>query len=88
VLRIFAVAFVLAGIMIAAKEHRILARTHVVGSCTTVATAADGSEWRACESGRLSGKPSLERDSCKDAGPRAKVELWHCPAPLQPDATR
>jgi len=87
-LRIFAVAIVLAGSMIAAKDHRLLARTHLVGSCATVATAKDGSEWRACGAGTLSGKPSLAQAGCTDAGARGSAELWRCPATLAANVAR
>ena len=87
-LRIIAVAAALVALLIATKDHRLLERTHLVGGCTTVSTANDGSEWRSCRSGWMSGRPSLERGSCTDAGPRGNTELWHCPAALVQDQTR
>lgn len=87
-LRIFAVGAVLAGIMIAAHDHRLLARVHVVGSCTTLSTAADGSQLRSCVAGQLSGKPDLTSEGCTEAGARAAAELWHCPAPLAANVAR
>jgi hypothetical protein len=87
-LRIVAVAATLIALLIAVKDHRLLQRTHLVGACSTMSTAQDGTEWRSCTGGYLSGKPVLTRDSCTDAGPRGKNELWHCPASLVQNATR
>ena len=87
-LRIFAVAAALIALLIAVKDHRLLQRTHLVGACATVSTAKDGTEWRSCADGWLSGKPTLARASCTDAGPRGRIELWHCPASLVQNATR
>ena len=67
-LRIVAVGTVLIALMIAVKDHRLLQRAHLVGYCSTFAQAADGSEWRSCVPGRLSGRPGLEFNSCTDYG--------------------
>jgi hypothetical protein len=76
----------------AVKRERLLERAHVVGSCRAVAQAPDapdGSvEWRACSSGRLSGRPSLRLNGCTSAGLRGAAELWRCPARLASSDTR
>jgi hypothetical protein len=87
-LKLFAVGAVFAGLMIGVKDHRLLERLHVTGSCSTLAVAKDGTEWRSCSAGNLSGKPSLSQDGCTDSGARGKVELWHCPASLASNVTR
>ncbi|MHB8641776.1 MAG: hypothetical protein ACYDA3_02650 [Gaiellaceae bacterium] len=81
-LKLFLVGAVVAGLMIGVKEHRLLERLHVTGSCSTLAVAKDGTEWRTCTAGNLSGKPSLANDGCTDSGARGSAELWHCPASL------
>ena len=73
--------FFVLGSYVAGNEH-VLQRSHVVGSCSTIARRVDGSEWRACAAGRLTGRPGLELSGCTDFGRRGAVEVWHCPAPL------
>ena len=87
-LRLFLVGAVLAGLMIGVKDHHLLERLHVTGSCSTLAVAKDGTEWRSCAAGNLSGKPSLSQDGCTDSGARGNLELWHCPASLTASVTR
>ena len=87
-LRILAIGTVLIALMIAVKDHRLLQRAHLVGYCSTFAQSPDGSEWRSCVSGRLSGRPGLEFNSCTDFGRRAKEEIWNCPAALDDKALR
>lgn len=87
-LRIVAVAAALIAMLIAVKDHRVLQRAHVVGSCATVLKDADGSEWRSCVAGTLSGRPDLSRSGCTDAGPRGSTEFWHCPASVAEDVVR
>jgi hypothetical protein len=64
------------------KHEHLLERAHIVGSCTTYAHGRDGTEWRRCSSGRISGRPNLKLNGCTDAGPRGDDVLWHCPARL------
>jgi hypothetical protein len=87
-LRIIAVGAALIALLIAVKSQRLLQRAHLVGYCSTFAQDADGSEWRSCVPGRLSGRPGLELDSCADFGRRGSAELWSCPAPLDDKAQR
>jgi hypothetical protein len=86
-LRIVAVAAALIASLIAIKDHRVLERMHVTGSCSTVLLNKDGSAWQTCEGGWLTGKPDLATDGCTDKGARGKVEFWHCPASLAANAT-
>jgi hypothetical protein len=87
-LRILAVGTVLIALLITVKDQRVLQRAHLVGSCSTYALAQDGSEWRACLPGRLSGRPSLELTSCTDFGRLGRAEVWNCPAALDDKAQR
>jgi hypothetical protein len=87
-LRIVAVGTVLIALLISIKDQRLLQRAHLVGSCSTLAQAPDGSEWRSCVPGRLSGRPGLELNSCTDFGRHGNAEIWGCPAALDDKAQR
>jgi hypothetical protein len=75
-------------LLVAIKTERLLERAHIVGYCTTYAKATDGSEFRECFSGWLSGRPSLRRNNCTQVGRHGANELWHCPARLGSDTSR
>ncbi len=45
-------------LLAAVKRGHVLERAHIVGACTTYAQAADGTEWRECYPGRISGGPA------------------------------
>ena len=81
-LRIVAVGLSIIALLITIKSQRVLQRAHLVGSCSTLARAVDGSEWRSCVPGKLSGRPGLTLDSCTDWGLRGDAEIWSCPARL------
>jgi hypothetical protein len=87
-LRIILVGTVLIALMTAVKTERLLQRAHLVGYCSTYAQTTDGSEWRSCVPGRLSGRPSLELNSCTDFGRQGIAEIWSCPAALDDKARR
>ncbi|HEX9268236.1 MAG TPA: hypothetical protein VF998_00195 [Candidatus Limnocylindria bacterium] len=87
-LRILAVGTMLVALLISIKSQRLLQRAHLVGFCSTVAQAEDGSEWRSCVPGRLSGRPGLELNSCTDFGRHGPAEIWNCPAALDDKAQR
>jgi hypothetical protein len=87
-LRFLAVAAAGVALLATVKRERLLERAHIVGVCTTYAQAADGTEWRQCFAGRISGRPSLKLNGCTPAGFHAKAELWHCPAQLAANTTR
>lgn len=80
--RIVAVGALLVALLITIKDQRVLQRAHLVGACSTVGGAPDGSEWRSCVPGKLSGRPALTLDSCTDWGLYGKAEYWSCPARL------
>lgn len=79
--RIFATALIILAAMVA-LQHGALRDVGLTGSCKAVQTLADGSQWVACKSGKISGRPSLTAKSCNDAGERGKLEWWHCPAQI------
>jgi hypothetical protein len=81
-LRIVVYGLCLIALLITVKSQQVLQRAHLVGSCSTVAHAVDGSEWRSCVPGRLSGRPGLRLDSCTDWGLYGTAEYWNCPAEL------
>ena len=87
-LRFLAVAAAGIALLATVKRERLLERAHLVGVCTTYAQAADGTEWRECFSGRLSGRPDLKLNGCTNAGAHGQAELWHCPARLAANTTR
>jgi hypothetical protein len=87
-LRIFLTAIFIFAALVTVKRERLLERAHIVGACTTYAHGADGTEWRECASGRISGRPSLKLNGCTDVGSHGKNELWHCPARLAANTTR
>ena len=79
--RILIVSALIAVSLYVVKENGYLARAGLMGYCTSAPTpvGTDGS-WRACHSGRLSGRPSLSVDACEPRGRLAGVEYWRCPA--------
>ena len=81
-LRIVAVGAVLVALLVAIKDQRLLQRAHLVGYCSTVAQAEDGTEWRSCVPGKISGRPGLVLDACTDFGRYGRAEIWNCPAPV------
>jgi hypothetical protein len=82
-LRIVVYGLVIFALLITIKSQRVLQRTHLVGACSTVAQATDGSQWRSCVPGKLSGRPGLTLDSCTDWGLQGNAEIWNCPAQLE-----
>jgi hypothetical protein len=81
-LRIVAVGAVLIALLITVKDQRLLQRAHLVGYCSTLQQSTDGSEWRSCVPGKVSGRPGLELDGCIDYGRYRNAEIWGCPASL------
>ena len=86
--RIFLAAILIVLALVTVKRERLLERAHMTGSCATYAYSADGTEWRKCASGRISGTPSLKLHGCTDIGPRGNAELWRCPARLEVNTSR
>ena len=66
----------------------MLQRAHLVGSCSTVASAADGSEWRSASPGSSPAGPASKLDSCTDWGLYGDAEYWSCPARSTTSAQR
>jgi hypothetical protein len=82
-IRRFAIVALLAvALMAAIKDGRLPRVTGVLGSCTVVQTAPDGTQLEACGPGRLDGMPDLSSHGCASAGTVASREYWSCPAPL------
>ena len=79
--RIVATGVLILAVMIAVQRGA-LNDIGLTGSCKAMQTLPDGTQWVACKSGKVSGRPSLDSKDCTDAGLRAKLEWWHCPAPV------
>jgi hypothetical protein len=81
--RVVVVCVLIASALAFAKEERLLDRTGLLGSCSSVEAAApDGGAWLACRPGELTGYPDLSQDSCRRGGMRGDVRYWICPTPL------
>jgi hypothetical protein len=87
-LRFMAAAAIGIALLAVVKREQVLERAHIVGACTTYAQAADGSEWRECYPGRISGRPSLKLNNCTPSGFHGDNQLWHCPAQLASNTAR
>jgi hypothetical protein len=83
-LRILVLATLAAAVLFTVKDQDVLHRAGLIGYCTTT-TAPAGAKgtWRACEKGKLSGRPDLSRQSCRRKGRTGSVEFWSCPAKLE-----
>lgn len=81
--RIVFAAAIVASTLALAKHERVLERTGLLSSCTTLsAPAPDGGQWLECRPGRLTGYPDLSRDSCSRRGLRGEIRYWICPTTL------
>jgi hypothetical protein len=81
--RIVIVGLLIVGAMVAIKDGRILREAGLTGSCSSVALPAGQSGyWKACEQGKLSGRPDLSRQGCSSRGVSGRLEYWRCPAQL------
>jgi len=87
-LRIVAVGLTLIGLLVTIKSQQVLQRAHLIGYCSSFAQVANGTEWRSCVPGKVSGRPGLTLDSCTDWGRRGDAEIWSCPAALDDKAQR
>ena len=83
-LRIWLMAMLAAAVLFTVKDHDLLHRAGLIGYCTTT-TAPPGAtgNWRACEKGKLDGRPDLSRQSCRRQGLSGSVEFWRCPAKVE-----
>jgi hypothetical protein len=81
--RMFVIAALIVGGMIAIKDGRPLKKTGLVATCAAVAAPpGQTGYWEACKPGKLEGRPNLTRRSCNSAGVVANVEYWRCPSPI------
>lgn len=81
--RIVFAAAMIASALALAKHERVLDRSGLLGSCSTLAAAApDGGRWLECRPGTLTGYPDLSRDSCTPRGLRGEASYWTCPSAL------
>jgi hypothetical protein len=77
---IIVVAVCILAFMIAVKDGRVLHAAGLTGSCSAVASLADGEVIEACKPGKLEGRPDLTQRSCTSAGFKDNTEYWRCPA--------
>ncbi len=88
-LRIFATAVVLVGIMVGIRNGHVLQRMKLTGSCDVVATPKDQTgEWRECRAGRLAGQPDLTRNSCTQQATSGELVFWRCPTSIESSPLR
>jgi hypothetical protein len=80
--RVVAVAVVIVALMVGVKYGHVLRLAGLTGSCSVVQTLADGSQWEACQAGRVGGRPDLSRDNCTSSGINGTSEYWKCPAAI------
>lgn len=79
--RMFLIAALIVGGMVAIKDGRPLKKTGLVATCAAVSAppGQNGGYWEACKPGKLEGRPNLARRSCNSAGVVANIEYWRCP---------
>jgi hypothetical protein len=88
ILRIILIGTVAAGLLVFAKQDRVLARVGIVGTCVPSLPAAGSTstqrraQWWSCSEGTVMGYPSLELKSCHSGGFYGKRELWYCQQPI------
>ncbi len=80
---VIVVAVCIFALMLAVKDGRILHAAGLTGSCSAVASLADGEVIEACKPGKLEGRPDLSKRNCTSAGFKGVYEYWRCPAALQ-----
>lgn len=82
--RALVAAVLVAAVLYGAREHEVLDRAGLLGSCVEVQAAATTADthWLACSPGKLTGYPDLRGDSCTYAVLRDELEYWRCPAPV------
>ncbi len=80
--RVVAVAVVILALMVAIRSGHVLRLAGLTGSCSVVQTLPDGSQWVACQAGRVSGRPDMTKHNCTSSGITGTFEYWKCPADL------
>lgn len=88
IFRIVAAAVVILALMVLIKDGRVLRNAGIVGSCSVVQKASDGTEWAACRPGRLEGKPDLSKRSCTRVGANGDLDYWRCPSQVDAGSIR
>jgi hypothetical protein len=78
--RVVAVGVLIFVLMVVIKDGRVLRDAGLTGSCSHVETFMDGSQLEGCRPGKLVGRPDLSGQGCRDAGAKAAIEYWRCPA--------
>jgi hypothetical protein len=80
-LRIWLLAMCAAALLVVVRDHHVLRRAGLIGYCkTSPRPAGTTGAWRACQEGKLDGRPDLSRQSCDRRGLNGNVEYWSCPA--------
>lgn len=88
ILRILLVGALALGLLVYAKQDRVLARVGIVGTCKLssplagVPRAQRRAQWWSCSEGSVTGYPSLELQSCTSSGTVAHREYWYCLTPI------
>jgi hypothetical protein len=80
--RVVAVAVLIVALMVGVKDGRVLHMAGLTGTCNTVETLSDGTQWEACAAGKMDGRPDLTSHNCVSAGVTGTYEYWKCPAAL------
>jgi hypothetical protein len=75
-------AALVALVAFAVKDHRLLERARLLGSCRAVPGSTADDRFFACRSGALSGRPDLSRNACTVTATYGRLEYWRCSAPL------
>jgi hypothetical protein len=79
---VIVLVLVVAGLVVAQREHAFQ-KWGVVGSCDAVrAPAGDTGAWYACREGLLTGFPTLLGDQCTRETRSRGYEYWRCPVRL------
>ena len=81
---VLAAALVIASLMFAIKDGRILRAAGLTGGCAAVAAPSGASgDWQRCTSGKLEGAPNLSRSGCVVVSSKGKIEYWRCPGAIE-----
>jgi hypothetical protein len=81
--RLLLLASVVVAAMALVKDGRVMREAGLFGSCSVVhSSSGAATHWRACKSGRLSGKPDLSHQSCKRWGELHGLDYWRCEASI------
>jgi hypothetical protein len=77
-------ALVIAFLMFAIKDGRILRAAGLTGGCAAVAApSGESGDWQRCTAGKLEGAPNLSRSGCVAVVTKGKTEYWRCPGSIE-----